>query len=73
MPVLDDVVPSPCVRVCTLDPATDMCVGCLRTLDEIRAWGALSPDGRRAVLAAIGTRRAAERPGALASWFRRRG
>lgn len=32
-------VPSPCVSVCRMDPVTDWCEGCLRTIDEIRAWG----------------------------------
>ena len=30
-------IPSPCVRLCTLDDA-DVCVGCGRTLDDIRMW-----------------------------------
>ena len=29
---------SPCVSVCRLDPERLGCEGCLRTLDEIRAW-----------------------------------
>lgn len=53
----EDHVPSPCVRTCTLDPATDVCLGCLRTLDEIKAWGSLSPDAKRALLAELKGRR----------------
>lgn len=34
-------VPSPCTRNCCLD-ADDRCLGCLRTLAEIAAWGAQS-------------------------------
>lgn len=36
----DDAWPvaSPCVSVCRLDPERLGCEGCLRTLDEIRAW-----------------------------------
>ena len=30
---------SPCIKVCVPGPA-GRCVGCLRTLDEIAAWGA---------------------------------
>ena len=33
------VVPSPCMSVCQMDEALGLCQGCLRTLDEIRAWG----------------------------------
>jgi predicted Fe-S protein YdhL (DUF1289 family) len=31
-------VQSPCSRICTVDPATRMCVGCGRTLAEIECW-----------------------------------
>lgn len=33
---------SPCVRRCTLNEY-DVCIGCGRTLDEITAWGGMSP------------------------------
>lgn len=49
MPVIEDVVVSPCVRVCTLDD-DDVCLGCGRTLAEIKAWGGSDPDGRREIL-----------------------
>ena len=42
-------VPSPCINVCRIDDANGLCVGCLRTLDEIAAWGALSDAERRDV------------------------
>ena len=35
-------VPSPCTSVCKMDPSTGWCEGCLRTIDEIAAWAALS-------------------------------
>jgi len=40
-----------------MDDATGLCVGCLRTLDEIAAWGALDDAARRRVWQAIATRR----------------
>ncbi|MFM8609992.1 MAG: DUF1289 domain-containing protein [Burkholderiaceae bacterium] len=40
---------SPCVAVCRMDDATGLCAGCLRTLEEIAAWSALSDGQRRAV------------------------
>lgn len=73
MPVDEDYVPSPCVRLCTLDEAGVVCVGCFRTLDEIKAWGTLDADGRRAVIAAADGRRAERQPPGARSWFRRRG
>ncbi|WMW80472.1 DUF1289 domain-containing protein [Undibacterium cyanobacteriorum] len=29
---------SPCTKVCKISPATSLCLGCGRTLDEIAAW-----------------------------------
>jgi predicted Fe-S protein YdhL (DUF1289 family) len=46
-------VPSPCVSVCRMDAASGLCEGCLRTLDEIAAWGGLAEPDRRAVWARI--------------------
>jgi len=51
-------VPSPCISVCRIDDASGLCVGCLRTLDEIAAWGALDDTARRRVWEAIVLRRA---------------
>ena len=36
-------LPSPCIGVCRLDPAEGVCIGCLRTIDEIAAWPDASP------------------------------
>ncbi|SEO16593.1 hypothetical protein SAMN02799625_02613 [Methylobacterium sp. UNC300MFChir4.1] len=47
---------SPCTKVCVLDAATGLCCGCGRTRDEIAAWGSLSEDRRRAVMAGLGAR-----------------
>ena len=52
-------VASPCTSVCRMDDASGLCVGCLRTIDEIAAWSVLDDGERRAVLAAIDRRRAA--------------
>ena len=35
-------VESPCRKLCALDPATRVCAGCLRTLDEIARWSRMS-------------------------------
>lgn len=39
---MNPVVASPCVRLCTLNPQ-DICVGCGRTLDDIKAWSQMTP------------------------------
>ena len=51
-------VTSPCISVCRMDDETGLCVGCLRTIDEIAAWGALDDDARRDVWLEIARRRA---------------
>ena len=54
----DEPVASPCISVCRIDQSSGLCVGCLRTLDEIAAWGALDDPARRDVLRAVAMRRA---------------
>jgi len=51
---------SPCVSVCRMSVATDLCEGCLRSLDEIAGWSGMQADERRAVWTRI-----RERAGAL--------
>jgi len=53
------VVASPCIDVCAIDPRTGWCAGCLRTLDEIAAWGSLDNVARRSVWKRLHERRAA--------------
>jgi uncharacterized protein len=50
-------VASPCVRVCRMDLDAGVCVGCLRTMDEISFWTRLSGPERQAVLAKLEPRR----------------
>jgi predicted Fe-S protein YdhL (DUF1289 family) len=49
--------PSPCINVCRIDAAGDLCVGCLRTLDEIVAWADAGAEEKRAILARVAQRR----------------
>jgi predicted Fe-S protein YdhL (DUF1289 family) len=42
-----------------MDDATGLCIGCLRTLDEIAIWSELDDDARREVWVAITRRREA--------------
>jgi uncharacterized protein len=53
----DQTVPSPCVGICTLD-VDELCVGCLRTVDEIRDWMILDRGQKIEVLARIRERHA---------------
>jgi uncharacterized protein len=47
---------SPCVKVCQMDPARGLCLGCQRTLDEIARWSRMSDAERERVLAALPSR-----------------
>ncbi|HXN15601.1 MAG TPA: cysteine-rich CWC family protein [Usitatibacter sp.] len=62
-----DNLESPCISVCTLDAATQLCVGCLRTLEEIARWTEYSSAERAQIRAALPARREhlarAETPG----------
>ena len=46
-------VPSPCVSLCKMNRDSGLCEGCLRTLDEIIAWGKADDDFKRAVWAQL--------------------
>ena len=50
-------VASPCINVCTLDPATQVCLGCFRTIGEIAAWASASDAERAAIVAELPRRR----------------
>ena len=49
---------SPCVDICRMDAARQLCIGCLRTIDEIGGWSGFSDERKRQVLAAVAARRA---------------
>lgn len=57
-PELQTPVPSPCINVCEMDQQSGLCRGCLRTIDEIVAWGSASDESKRAVWAEIRRREA---------------
>lgn len=52
-------IPSPCVGICELEPATGLCAGCLRTLEEIAAWPGASNQERLAIVQRLRERRRA--------------
>jgi predicted Fe-S protein YdhL (DUF1289 family) len=38
-----DEIASPCVKTCVVHPEARICIGCLRTIDEITAWSRMTP------------------------------
>lgn len=49
--------PSPCVKVCILDPITNLCQGCYRTLEEITNWKTYDNCKKRTVISQIAFRK----------------
>lgn len=49
-------VPSPCVSICKMNPSTELCEGCFRTLDEIALWSRMDEASKREVWRQIGER-----------------
>ena len=51
-------LPSPCISICQIDPATGNCLGCYRSRREIARWPAMSTDEQADLLQALKQRRA---------------
>ena len=51
-----DEVDSPCVKLCVIHPEARLCVGCLRTIDEITSWSRLPVHTRTAIMAELPAR-----------------
>ena len=56
-----DEIESPCVKLCVIHPETRLCIGCLRSIDEISRWSRMAPEERRVVMEAL-PRRVAAKP-----------
>ena len=52
------LVPSPCISICRMNTDTGLCIGCLRDIDEIIAWGRMDETDKRRVWRAIEQRAA---------------
>ena len=49
-------IESPCIKLCVIHPATRLCTGCARSIDEISRWSKMTPDERAEVMAALPSR-----------------
>lgn len=45
-----DEVQSPCVKICVIHPASRLCTGCYRSIEEIGRWSQMQPDERRQIM-----------------------
>jgi predicted Fe-S protein YdhL (DUF1289 family) len=60
MTASDAAARSPCIRNCCLDD-DDTCLGCFRSLEEIKVWSTASDAERSVILQNAGRRREARR------------
>ncbi|MFQ6552764.1 DUF1289 domain-containing protein [Aestuariibius insulae] len=51
-----DEIDSPCVKICVIDPTEKLCIGCLRTVEEITDWSRLSKEARHDIMATLPAR-----------------
>ncbi|MFI5014183.1 MAG: DUF1289 domain-containing protein [Hyphomicrobiales bacterium] len=58
-----DLIETPCLGVCLIDPTDGLCAGCARSLDEIARWSAMGDAERHAIMAALPERRPRRRKG----------
>jgi hypothetical protein len=49
---------TPCIAVCMIDPKSNLCFGCGRTLPEIAQWHRMQSPERQAVMALLPLRMA---------------
>jgi predicted Fe-S protein YdhL (DUF1289 family) len=49
-------IATPCVKVCIVDGATSLCLGCWRTLSEIGGWSGFTEAERAAIMAVLPAR-----------------
>ena len=55
------MIESPCIKICTLDARSGLCLGCGRTIDEIARWTAMRAAERTRVIGELPGRFAASR------------
>ncbi len=47
---MSDPIESPCLNICRIEPASRLCIGCWRTIDEITQWSRMTAQERRAII-----------------------
>ena len=46
-------IETPCIAVCLMDPRTNLCFGCGRTLPEIARWGRMDSAERQSIMSRL--------------------
>lgn len=50
-------IATPCIKVCVVDGASSLCLGCYRTLPEIAQWSRFDDAERERIMAELSGRR----------------
>jgi predicted Fe-S protein YdhL (DUF1289 family) len=58
-------IATPCTKVCIVDGASGLCLGCFRTLSEIGGWSGLSDVERAEIMTELSGRRSRIDPAKL--------
>jgi predicted Fe-S protein YdhL (DUF1289 family) len=61
------MIETPCVKICTLDARSAVCLGCGRTIEEIARWTRMSATERARIMVELPARLAARRDAAAAT------
>ena len=56
--IIREEIETPCVKVCVVDPETQLCIGCGRTRMEIAGWLGMAPTERHRIVEALSERMA---------------
>ncbi|WP_147125439.1 DUF1289 domain-containing protein [Shimia ponticola] len=46
-------IESPCIKLCSIHPEERICIGCLRSMDEIGSWSKMTPEERMRIMAEL--------------------
>ena len=49
-------VSTPCINICRMDEQNRLCIGCFRTLEELKRWSSMSEDQRLEIMAQLEAR-----------------
>ncbi len=49
-------VSTPCINICRMDELNRFCIGCFRTLDELKRWSGMTEEERLAIMAQLDER-----------------
>lgn len=53
-----EMMESPCINICTLDPLDGLCTGCHRSIEEIMSWTRYTAGKRGSIMADLAHRAA---------------